>query len=427
VIATEKERPIRRKPRGNRTIVCVDDEPLVNRALYRLFSREPYDVLVADTARKALRYVRDYDVDLVITDQRMPDMSGVELLSEIRQVSPETSGLILTAYPESVLVDDPPPEAIPLFAKPWDDETLREGVREMLRSRGGEEPAPARRRRTEPQVGVRTVLVPVDGSIEPELSLGSLPLLKSDPVRIVLLQVLADMGFHRDAVAYLERTRARLSTEGVDAIADVRWGEPARQIALHARHAGADLIVLSGGERRGGHFLHRTLVEKILDETDVPILIGRPDLAIRSWRRILVPLDGSREAEAALADAVRMARGTGASIDLVGVSPRFTPVPYGYAPFTPRVPDRTPYLSEIARYLEFADIPAEIRTYEGDPAEEILHHVKTTGTDLICMTARARTGWSRFFAGGTAREVLRKARCPVWIRSGATSSGWRRS
>lgn len=420
MIATETEHQARRKPRGNPTIVCVDDEPLVNRALYRLFSREPYDVLVADTAGKALRYVRDYDVDLVITDQRMPEMSGVELLSEVRQVSPGTGGLILTAYPESVLVDDPPGEPIPpLFAKPWDDETLRAGVREMLRARGGEAPARPRRRRKEADVGVQTVLVPVDGSIGPELTLGALlPLLKADPIRIVLLQVLPDMGLHRDAYAYLERTRTRLSAEGVDAIADVRWGDAAKQIVLHARHAGADVIVLSPGQRRGRPFLlRRTLAEKLLDETDVPLLVGRPDLRDRSWERILVPLDGSREAEAALADAVKIARQTGASIDLVGVSPRLIPVGYGYVPAPPRIADRTPYLSGIARLIEFADVAVEVRTYDGDPATEILYHAKTCGSDLICMTARKRAGWARFFAGGVSREVLRNARCPVLIRS----------
>ena len=418
MIATHSERHARRKPRGNRTIVCVDDEPLVNRALYRLFSREPYDILVADTARTALRYVRDFDVDLVIADQRMPEMSGVELLSEVRQISPGTSGLILTAYPESVLVDDPAEAPLPpLFAKPWDDETLRGEVREMLRSREGEATTPARRQRTERQLGVRTVLVPVDGSIEPELTLGSLlPLLQSEPIRIVLLQVLPEMGLRRDAYAYLERTRARLSTEGVDAIADVRWGDPARQIVLHARHAHVDVIVLSAGVRPGRPFLRRTLAEKILDETDVPLLVGRPDLAIRSWRRILVPLDGSREAEGALADAVNIARHTGAGIDLVAVSPRFIPVAAGYVPVAPRVPDRRPYLSEIARHLELAEVPVEIRTFDGDPAEEILRHARKAEGDLICMTAHARAGWARFFAAGVSRGILRNARCPVLIR-----------
>ncbi|HVE42661.1 MAG TPA: universal stress protein [Planctomycetota bacterium] len=437
MIATEKgRRAATPKPRGQRTIVCVDDEPLVSRALYRLLSREPYDVLVADSARQALRYVRDFDVDLVITDQRMPDMSGVELLGKVREVSPLTGGLILTAYPESVLVDDPPEApAPPLFAKPWDDETLRAGVREMLRERDSE-PAPDpsvaerprkfaklwRQTREAADVAVRTVLVPVDGSIEPELTLRSLlPILRSDPTRIILLQVLPLLGLHRDVYAYLERTRAKLSSEGVDAIADVRWGDPAEQILLHARHAHADLLVLSESEKRGwAQRLHRTLAERLLDETEVPLLIGRPEVTPRSWKRILVPLDGSPEAEAVLSEAVRFAEGTGARIDLVGVSPRYRPVGYGVVPYTPRIPDPMPYLRDIAKLVESEDVLTEARTFEGDPAREILRYAEESGADLICLTAWKRSRWARFLDGGVSREILREARCPVFVRRAST-------
>jgi len=426
-VITAERKPAARtpKPGGHPTIVCVDDEPLVNRALYRLLSREPYDVLVADSARQALRYVRDYDVDLVITDQRMPDMSGVELLSEVRHVSPLTSGLILTAYPESVLVDDPPAApSPPLFAKPWDDETLRVGIREMLRAR---EPEPAlpkagRRRREEPDLALRTVVVPVDGSIEPELTLRSLlPLLRTDPIRVILLEVIPLLGLHRDVYAYLEKSRDRLSSEGIDAIADVRWGDPAEQILLHLRHANADLLVLSESEKHGwAQRLRRTLAERILEDTEVPILVGRPDLMVRSWKRILVPLDGSREAEAVLPEAVRLAGKTGARIDLIGVSPRSWPLGYGYAPYTPRIEDRMPYLEQIAMAVESQDVPAQARFFEGDPAREILRYAEESGTDLICVTARERSRWTRFLSAGVSRELLRKARCPVFVRRTAT-------
>gem|GEM_PF-841841 len=416
MITTAKDSRRTRTSRGHPTIVCVDDEPLVSRALYRLLSREPYDVLLAETPRQALRYVKDYDVDLVITDQRMPDMSGVELLSEVRQVSPSTTGLILTAYPESVLVDDPPdPPAPPLFAKPWDDETLREGIREVLKAGP---PTKGEERTPPPRLAVRTVLVPVDGSIEPELALGSvLPLLKSESLRIILLQVLPDLGLHRDVYARLERMRRNLSAEGIDAIADVRWGDPTEQILLHARHADADLIVLSSHERKGvARFFHRSVAERILDESDVPLLVGKPDLGVRTWKRMLVPLDGTRDAEASLADALRLAKGCGATIEVIGVTPIAVPVGYGYVPYSPRIQDRMPYLSEIVKYLEFEDVSAEARCVEGDPAEEILRHARESRADLICMTTKVRSGWTRFLFGGVARELLRRASCPIFVR-----------
>jgi nucleotide-binding universal stress UspA family protein len=401
------------------TVVCVDDEPLVSRSLYRLLSREPYDVLLADTPRQALRYVKDYDVDLVITDQRMPDMSGVELLQEIRQVSPRTGGLILTAYPESVLVDDPPEApSPPLFAKPWDDETLRDSIRELLRGKAAET-----RRKAAARVTVRKVLVPVNGSIEPELALTSvMPILRQEPMKLTLLQVLPDLGLHRDVYAYLERTRSRLASDGIDAIADVRWGDPAEQIVLHARHADADLIVISEDDEGGlWRSFRRTLAERILDECAVPILIGRSDLQERAWKRILVPLDGMKESEEVLPDAARMARQLDARLDLVSVSPTFVPPVYGYASILPLRPSRRPYLLGISKGLEDQGVLAELHTAEGDPAREILHFAQECGADLICMAAKPRT-WPGVF-GGVLRKLVRRAPCPVFVRRAIPSGG----
>jgi nucleotide-binding universal stress UspA family protein len=419
MIATEKKpRASGRHPLGHRTILCVDDEPLASRALYRLLSREPYDVLIADTPRQALRYVRDFDVDLVITDQRMPEMSGVELLSEVRQVSPSTSGLILTAYPESVMADDPPePPTTPVFAKPWDDETLRVGIQEVLQS-GARQAAGKAPAGGTPAIGLPTMIAAVDGAVDPKSLAGwRESLFGSSPVRIVVLQVLPRLGLHRDIYARLEQMVAALASKEIDASADVRWGDPAEQILLHARHADADLVILwdreLGGPRR---LFRRSTAERILDEAEVPLFVLRADTAVRPWKRILVPLDGSREAESILPDALRLARNTGARIDLVGVSPRFLPLGYGYVPNFARIPDRMPYLAAMAGQVEGMDVPAEPRFFEGDPAGEILRHAQESGCDLICMAARTRARWARYFGGGVARGVLRGARCPVFVR-----------
>jgi nucleotide-binding universal stress UspA family protein len=416
MIATEKNpRAPGRNRLGHRTILCVDDEPLASRALYRLLSREPYDVLIADTPGQALRYVRDFDVDLIITDQRMPEMSGVELLSEVRQVSPSTGGLILTAYPESVMADDPPEKAsTPIFAKPWDDETLRVGIRELLRKAG---PEAAKT----PAVGVPTVLVAIDGAIDPKaLAAWSRPLFGSAPIRMVLLQVLPRLGLHRDVYARLEQMVTVLASEDVNASADVRWGDPAEQILLHARHADADLLFLWNREPSDRlRWFRRSTVERVLDEAEVPLMVVRADAAVRPWKRIVVPLDGTREAEGILPDAVRLAKNTDARIDLVGVSPLSLQAAYGYVPYFPRIPDRTPYLAEVARQIELQDVPADARSLEGNPAGEILRHAQESGADLLCLAARSRARWTRFFGVGVAREILCGARCPVFMRKGA--------
>ena len=142
--------------------------------------------------------------------------------------------------------------------------------------------------------------------------------------------------------------------------------------------------------------------------------IGRPEVTARSWKRILVPLDGSREAEEALPEALRLAKKTGARIDLVGVRPRYVPVPYGYAPYLPKVEDRMPYLSEIAKYVEFEEVAADARAFEGDPAREILRYAEESGADLICLTSRKRTWSPAGWASTRARYSANVAGLPSY-------------
>src|SRR5262245_60525095 len=89
---------------GYHTVICVDDSPAVLSALPRSLRVEPYQVLTTDRPREALSWVRDRQVSLVISDQRMPDMEGIDLLEEVAKDSPSTARMILTAYPEDATV-----------------------------------------------------------------------------------------------------------------------------------------------------------------------------------------------------------------------------------------------------------------------------------------------------------------------------------
>jgi nucleotide-binding universal stress UspA family protein/CheY-like chemotaxis protein len=388
------------------TVLVVDDEPLTRKALHRLLRKADYALHFAETPAQALDFVQSQPVDLVITDQRMPDMSGVELLRAVHRAAPDTSGLILTAYPESVFVDDPPESPRPpLFSKPWDDDTLLASIEAILGKREASKETAAR-------PAERRILVPVDGSIEAELSLGSaLPLFEGDPLKILLLRVVPELGLHRDVYTYLEKTRDRLASQGIDATADVRWGDPVEQILLHARHARADLIVLPRHRERSlARRIRRSVAERILQRSELPLLVSRPDLALRPFRSILVLLDGTREAEVVLAEAVRVARKTGATIDIVGVESAAA-LGYGAAPRNP-----VPYLTEVAGLLDLEDVTAEPFALVGDVAREVLIHAQERGSDLLCMSDRAGAGWLRRLRGSPAAQVLRRAPCPVYVR-----------
>jgi len=79
-------------------ILVVDDERSMREFLEIFFRREGYEVATAENVEQALLAVEADDYDLVITDIQMPDRSGLELLHEVRETSPETPVIMITAF-----------------------------------------------------------------------------------------------------------------------------------------------------------------------------------------------------------------------------------------------------------------------------------------------------------------------------------------
>ena len=117
-----------------RTLLLVDDEENIVAALRRLLRAEGWLLLSATSAEQALQLLARHEVDVILSDQRMPGMTGVELLRRVRQLYPETIRLVLSGYTELQSITDAINEgAIYKFlAKPWDDEQLRANLREAF-------------------------------------------------------------------------------------------------------------------------------------------------------------------------------------------------------------------------------------------------------------------------------------------------------
>jgi response regulator RpfG family c-di-GMP phosphodiesterase len=116
------------------SVLCVDDEPSILAALRRTLCKEPYDLLMTESPWHALQYVETRPISLVLSDQRMPDMSGLELLEAIHQYSPATIGVILTGFPESFSQHRGIEESVRcVLVKPWDNQALTRTVRQLLR------------------------------------------------------------------------------------------------------------------------------------------------------------------------------------------------------------------------------------------------------------------------------------------------------
>lgn len=110
-------------PKGR--VLCVDDEPCILRALSWLLKKE-FHVVTAQSGREALELIRSDEFDVVISDQRMPEMSGVDFLNEVKTLAPRAIRILLTGYSDlqSAIRSVNESEIFRFVTKPWDVEEL---------------------------------------------------------------------------------------------------------------------------------------------------------------------------------------------------------------------------------------------------------------------------------------------------------------
>ncbi|MFZ3045588.1 MAG: response regulator [Desulfatirhabdiaceae bacterium] len=116
------------------TVLCVDDEPNVLNALRRLFRKENFHLLTTSNGPDAIQILSRHPVNLIITDHRMPAMSGVDLLAEVRNRFPDVMRIILTGYTEVDMIADSINKGniYKFILKPWDDQHLVLEIRQAL-------------------------------------------------------------------------------------------------------------------------------------------------------------------------------------------------------------------------------------------------------------------------------------------------------
>jgi PAS domain S-box-containing protein len=132
-------------PRPSRppTVVIVDDQPEILVSLRRVFRDEHYELATFSSPAEALEWMRTHPVDLIIADERMPDMRGSDLLEKIRERSPRTIRVILTGYPGSATVGYGLAHGVDwLISKPWNDDAIRITLRQLLEEGLNRPPAP---------------------------------------------------------------------------------------------------------------------------------------------------------------------------------------------------------------------------------------------------------------------------------------------
>ena len=117
--------PEQNKPR----LLFVDDEQRVLNSMRIMFRRQ-FDLFLASHGAEALDIIKKKDIDVIVADHRMPQMTGVEVLSKVRDLSPRTVRILLTGYADLDAVEGSinDGEVFRFLTKPCAPDQLRETV-----------------------------------------------------------------------------------------------------------------------------------------------------------------------------------------------------------------------------------------------------------------------------------------------------------
>ena len=118
-------------PNRKYKVLFVDDEPRVTSALKAIFRRE-YDIFIANSGKDALRLLKETQVDVLVSDQRMPEMLGNELLAKVSSLYPQTMRILLTGFmdKQAIVNSINDGEVYRFINKPWNNDEMREVVAE---------------------------------------------------------------------------------------------------------------------------------------------------------------------------------------------------------------------------------------------------------------------------------------------------------
>jgi YesN/AraC family two-component response regulator len=117
-----------------RLLLLVDDEENITSALTRLLRRDGYTIFRANSGQEGLTLLGQHKFGVIISDQRMPEMTGTEFLSKVKDLYPDTVRVVLSGYTEFTSIT----EAInrgavyKFLTKPWEDDLLRAHIQEAF-------------------------------------------------------------------------------------------------------------------------------------------------------------------------------------------------------------------------------------------------------------------------------------------------------
>ena len=125
----------RDEQKPQRSLLLVDDEENITRSLIRLLRQDNYKIYTAKSGEEGLEILKQHQIGVILSDQRMPEMSGTEFLSKVRKNYPDTIRIVLSGYTDLRSVTDAinEGEIYKFLTKPWDDNLLRGNISEAFK------------------------------------------------------------------------------------------------------------------------------------------------------------------------------------------------------------------------------------------------------------------------------------------------------
>lgn len=120
---------------SKRTILLVDDEVSVTNSLKRMLDTEGYNVLTAISAEQAFELLANNSISVVISDHRMPIMTGIEFLRKIKDIHPNVVRILMTGFADLEAVTEAVNQGgvLKFISKPWNDDSVKSSVSEAIK------------------------------------------------------------------------------------------------------------------------------------------------------------------------------------------------------------------------------------------------------------------------------------------------------
>lgn len=226
---------------------------------------------------------------------------------------------------------------------------------------------------------------------------------------------------------YLNKIATPLLEDGISVSCEVQQGEPASQILAEAHRDQDALIAMSTHGRSGiARWMLGSVTDKVLRATANPLLLVRSqeneaDIQYRKLTTMIVPLDGSPEAEQVMPHVVTLARNLQAKVELVRVIPTgqmfYEHVNFRYEDaYTFLDQEAMEYLRKIGQGLRDQGIASvDERLLHGHLAGSIVDMAKEVEGSLVAMTTHGRSGVGRWILGSVTDQVVHHSGSPVLI------------